>query len=100
MTVIDHMTGNTVSQLAIKFCCLKAQMFLMFTCIVKPSSSVHRYNTSTMNMEILRCSGAPFAKWCPVQPQHSTSENHGSARIFHYNIKNDKFISSSSPPPL
>jgi hypothetical protein len=52
-------------------------------------------------MEILRCYGAQFAKRCPMEPQRFTSESNGSARNLHYNIKNDKFIlSSSSPPPL
>jgi hypothetical protein len=37
-------------------------------------------------MEILRCSGALFAKWCPMEPQHFTSENNGSARNFHYKL--------------
>jgi hypothetical protein len=41
--------------------------------------------------------GAP---WNPRVPQ---SKNNDSARNFHYNIKNDKFVSlllsSSSPPP-
>jgi hypothetical protein len=49
-------------------------------------------------MEILCCSAALFAKWCPTEPQHFTSKNNGSARNFHYNIKNDKFILSSSTP--
>jgi hypothetical protein len=30
----------------------------------------------------------------PMEPQRSTSENNDSARNFHYNIKNDKFVSS------
>jgi len=49
-------------------------------------------------MEILCCSAALLAKWCPTELQHFTSEN-GSARNFHYNIKNYKFILSSPPPP-
>jgi hypothetical protein len=49
-------------------------------------------------MEILCCSKAVFARWHTIEPQGSTSENNGSAREFHYNIKDDKFI--SSPPPL
>jgi hypothetical protein len=49
-------------------------------------------------MEKLCHSGALFAKWCPMEPQRSTSENNGSARNFYYNTKNDKFTSSSSPP--
>jgi len=38
-------------------------------------------------MEILWCSGALFAEWCPVEPQRFKSEYNGSARNFHYNIK-------------
>jgi hypothetical protein len=85
-TVTNHMTGTTVST-GNKFCCLKAQVLLMFICIVKPSSSVHTQNTSTLKMEILCCSGVLSAKWCRMEPQHFTSENNGSARNFHYNIK-------------
>ena len=78
---------ETLFQLAIKFCCLNAQVFLMSICIVKPSSLLRRQNTSTLKMEILCCSGALFAEWGPVELQHFTSENNGSARKFHYNIK-------------